>query len=307
VRRIWGRIAVGALVLVVASCSHPTPSPRESLRDDAITVASFNFPESRLLAELYAQALEAAGFRVIRAPNLGTRELVEPALERGLVELVPEYSGSLLEFIAGTGAAHGDELATNEDLRRALAGRGLVALDPAPAQDRNGLVVTPRTAAMYGLRAISDLAPVAEELTFGGPAECAQRPLCLPGLRSTYGIRFGAALALDESGPVTIAALLNDQIQVGLVFSSSAAIAMHDLVLLDDDRHLQPAENVTPVVNAAMLERFGDPAAAALDAVSARLTTVDLRAMNAAMTSGQRAADVAADWLGEHGLTGPLG
>ena len=149
-----------------------------------ITVGSFDFPESVLLAQIYGQALAANNFPVRILPNLGPRELVDPALMNGLVQLVPEYAGSALEFISlGRLSATSDTGAANRALSGSAAGRGLVAARPAPAQDANAIVVTAATAARYGLRSIADLARVAPRLVFGGPPECPGRAYCLPGLR----------------------------------------------------------------------------------------------------------------------------
>lgn len=299
-----GRLAIVWLLLTASAsaCSRTPPPDTSALDDDAITVASFNFPESVLLAELYAQALEGAGYRVERELDLGTRELVAPAIIRGLVELVPEYSGSALEFVAGPGSASPDPAVTSAALAEELAHRGIVALRPSPAEDRNGFVVTAETAEEHGLQTVSDLARVSEGLILGGPPECPTRPLCLLGLQDTYGARFGRFIPLDEGGPLTVAALRSGDIDVGLLFTSDGAIEANDLVLLEDDLHLQPAENVTPVLRPEVLERFGDGVAEVLDAVSADLTTEDLRAMNAAVSAGHTPAEVAQTWLTARGL-----
>jgi osmoprotectant transport system substrate-binding protein len=292
------------LLLFVTGCAGPPPRTT-SLNDDAITIASFNFPESVLLAELYGQALRSAGFHVDFALDLGARELVQPALQRGLVEFVPEYAGSALDFLTGAGSASPNVRATHEALAAALASRAVTVLSPAPAQDRNGVVVTSSTARRFGLRAISDLATVASSLTFGGPPECRQRQLCLAGLGSVYGLSFKAFLPLDEGGPLTVAALEQGQVQVGLLFTSDGQIDAHGLVLLADDRHLQPAENVTPVVRDEVLARFGSGVAQMADAVSAALTTGQLREMNASVSvDGRSPGAVAAAWLASHGPVG---
>ncbi len=292
-----------ALVPSSAACAGAAPVTT-ALDDDAITVASFNFPESVLLAEIYAQALEAAGFDVERELDLGPRELVAPSLLRGLIEVVPEYSGSALEFLAGAGSASPDPAVTSAALAHELERRGVLALAPAPAEDRNGFVVTRETAATYGLVTLSDLEEVAGSLTFGGPPECPTRSLCLLGLEATYGVRFGEVVALDEGGRRTVAALVAGDIDVGLLFTSDGAIQLNGFVLLQDDRHLEPAENVTPLIRPEVVERFGDGPVRALDAVSAELTTGDLRAMNAAVASGAMPPEVAAAWLAARGLTG---
>jgi glycine betaine/choline ABC-type transport system substrate-binding protein len=170
-----GSIAATCAVLAFATACGASPSTVRTsvLGDDAISVASFNFPESTVLAEIYAQALEGAGVRIDRQLALGPRELVEPALQRGLVELVPEYAGSALAFTTLGGApGAGDQEDTNRALAEALAPRGIMALEPARAEDQNGFAVTRATAERYGLRTISDLTSVASALTFGGPVEC---------------------------------------------------------------------------------------------------------------------------------------
>jgi osmoprotectant transport system substrate-binding protein len=293
-------------IVLLASCGSG-PAPRTTaLVDNAITVASFNFPESVLLAELYAQALRSAGFQVELSLDLGARELVEPALQRGLVELVPEYAGSALDFVAGEGSASPDERVTHRALVLAMASRGLTVLAPSPAQDRNGIVVTRATATRYGLHSISDLGPIAPELAFGGPPECRERQLCLAGLASVYGLRFKSFVPLDEGGGLTVAALQGGQVQVALLFTSDGQIDANGFVLLEDDRHLQPAENVTPVIRTDVLTKFGPQLADVANAVSAALTTEDLQRMNAEIAAGRSPRAVASAWLSEHGLPGTV-
>jgi osmoprotectant transport system substrate-binding protein len=261
-------------------------------------VGSFNFPESVLLAHIYASALAAKGFPVRVLPDLGTRELVEPALMTGLVQLVPEYTGSALNFISlGRQPATSNAAQTYRYLARSAARRGLVAAQPAPAQDANAIVVTAATAAKYHLRSIADLAK-APPLVFGGPPECAQRADCLLGLKRTYGLRFADFAQTDAGGPLTIQALVSGQIGVGLLFTTNPAIKRQKLVILADNRDLQPAENITPVIRRATVDRFGPRLLAALDAVSARLTTPALRILNARMElDGQDPRKVADEWL----------
>ncbi|HEV2906863.1 MAG TPA: ABC transporter substrate-binding protein [Actinomycetota bacterium] len=303
---LFGTVLSAAVL--VASCGPSAPRRTVAVGDDAITVASFNFPESVILAEIYAQALEAGGFDVDRELDLGARELVEPALERGLVEFVPEYSGSALTFVTkGEVAATADEATTHRDLTTALHERGLVALAQARAQDKNGVVATAETATRFELRTISDLAPVASQLVFGGPPECPERPLCLLGLESTYGLKFRDFVSLDSGGPFTVQALAQGQVDVGLLFTTDGAIDSNGFVLLEDDRMLQPAENVTPVVHEVVVDRFGEDFVRLVNAVSAELTTDDLRELNALVTiEGERARDVATGWLAEHDLSGPV-
>ena len=293
-----------ALILSVPACGPDVPPTTSALNDGAITVASFEFPESVVLGEIYAQALEAEGFNVRRQLGIGPRELVEPSLERGLVELVPEYAGSALEFLAsGENIATSDEELTHARLVDAFAERGVDVLAPAPAQNQNGFAVAHKTAERHGLEAISDLTAIDEDLTFGGPPECPERPLCLDGLENTYGLEFDRVVTLDAGGPLTVSALRAGTVDVALLFTTDAAIQENDFVLLGDDRGLQPAENVTPVVRDEVIERHGDRFVGVVDAVSRLITTAELRALNASVAlEGASPERVAAAWLAEHGL-----
>jgi osmoprotectant transport system substrate-binding protein len=291
------------LAATLAACGSSVPQATSALDDRAITVASFDFAESVILGEIYAQALEGGGFEVVRQLGIGARELVEPSLERGLVELVPEYAGSALEFLTGgAGLATSDEEETHERLAEAFAERGVAVLAPAPAQSRNGFAVMRATAERYGLETVSDLAPVDSDLVFGGPPECPERPLCLQGLERTYGLDFAGFTPLDAGGPITVSALSSGTVDVALLFTTDAALAEAEFVLLDDDRRLQPAENVTPVVRAEVIEAHGERLVSLVDSVSAKLTTAGLRELNASVSFGAAPADAAADWLSEHGL-----
>jgi osmoprotectant transport system substrate-binding protein len=269
-----------------------------------IIVGSFGFPESVLLAHIYGGALAARGFPVRIEPDLGTRELVDPALMRGLIQVVPEYAGSALEFISlGRVHATSDVTATNRALSALVAGQRLVAGRPAAAQDANVIVVTAATAARYHLRSVADLAPVASGLVFGGPPECPGRAYCLPGLKRVYGLRFRKFVPLDADGPLTLQALQAGNIDVALLFSTDPRIAARRLVALTDDRGLQPAENVTPLLRRDVAARFGAGVIAVLDAVSARLDTGSLRALDARVElAGQDPRRVAGNWLRGHGL-----
>jgi osmoprotectant transport system substrate-binding protein len=266
------------------------------LNDDAITVASFDFAESELLAEIYSQALESQGLEVRRALRLGPRELVTPALAAGLVELVPEYVGTALQFVsAGEAVPSGATRGTHDALSSALEDRHIVALAAAPAQDANAVVVTPETAQRYDLAAISDLADVASTMSFGGPPECPTRPFCLLGLREVYDLQFETFVGLDVGGPVTRQALARGDIDVALLFTTDPNI--DEYVVLQDDRGLQPAENIVPMVRREAVERWGQELVTTVDAVSAGLTTEALRSLNREMDGGRRAAEVAAAWL----------
>ena len=280
----------------MAACSGTDAGPLVT-EDDAITVASFSFAESGIVAEIYAQALEEAGFPVERLPQVGTRELVMPALQRGLIEVVPEYAGSALSFLGGKPTA--DEASTHAQLRAALDGRGIDVLAPAVAQNRNAVVVSQATAHDLSSRRISDLIGVAGDMTLGGPAECPDRPLCLPGLEESYDLRFDSFIPLPSGGSLTAEAIERGTVDVGIMFTTDGVLADSgsDLVVLEDDRQLQPAENLTPLVRGDAIERFGPGLAHALDRVSGLLTTDALRDLNDLVERGSDVAAVARSWL----------
>jgi len=294
-------LAVAAALLVLAACTGgaraaPTPSP------GTVVVGSFDFPESEVLAEVYGQALRARGIPVEMELGLGPRELVDPALLRGLVHLVPEYQGSALDFLTAASPAAADSASTHAALVQALAGTTAIALTSAPGQNANAFAVTPATADRFGLRTLTDLAPWAAKLVMGGPPECPDRPLCLEGLRSRYGLHFRSFVPLDAGGERTIAALAGGDVDVGLVFTTDPAVADRGLRVLADDRRLEPSENVTPVVSRALLARYGSRLSGTVDAVSARLTTAALIGLNRAVAAGRPPAKAAAAWLDEMGI-----
>jgi len=293
-----------ALAVLCAACTGPgsrgsSAAPAAGRADATITVGAFNFPESVLLAHIYAGALAAKGFPVRVQPDLGTRELVDPALMSGLIQLVPEYTGSALDFLSmGRQAATSDATATYRSLTRSAERRGLVAAQPAPAQDANAIVVTAATAAHYHLRSIGDLRKVAPRMVFGGPPECQERADCLPGLKRIYGLRFKTFVPTDTGGPLTLQALDAGQIGAALLFTTDPGIAARHLVVLQDNRALQPAENITPLIRRSTAERYGPRLLGALNAVSARLTTTVLLHLNERMQlGGLKPQTVASGWL----------
>jgi osmoprotectant transport system substrate-binding protein len=294
-----GLVAVCCACAPASSSGSPSGTRAAGWDRGVITVGSFDFPESGLLAEIYGQALAAHGFPVRIVPDLGSRELVDPALMSGLIQLVPEYAGSALEFVSlGRLSATSSAEATNKALTASVADAGLVVGRPAPAQDTNAIVVTAATAARYELRSIADLARVAPRLVFGGPPECPGRPYCLPGLERTYGVHFRGFIPLDAGGPLTLQALDAGYVNAALLFSTNPSIHTRHLVVLADDRGLQPAENITPLVRRDVVARHGAALVAVLNRVSARLDTGSLRAMDALVQlEGQAPRRVAMGWL----------
>jgi osmoprotectant transport system substrate-binding protein len=301
------KLAVGllmALLLLAAGCDRdrPPPGPPEDPRRPTIRLASFDFPESELLAQLYGQALGQHGFPVEQVVQLGAREVVVPALEQGKVDMAPEFQGSALTVLNDRDrVATADQALTHARLEQAFAPRGVSVLAYAPAQDRNGFVVSGDLARRHGLEKLSDLTPMARRLSFGGPPECAQRPLCLEGLEDVYKLRF-ARFEPMPSRDVTAAALGTGEIDVGMIDTTDPNLLKPgtDLVQLADDKRLQPADNVVPVVRREIVDAYGPPLVRLVNAVSARLSTADLTSLNRQVADGQPAAQVATAWLRAH-------
>jgi osmoprotectant transport system substrate-binding protein len=294
--------AVTLAALLVAGCDLPPDRPpAEDPRRPTVTIASFDFPESQTLAEIYGQALRGRGYPVDVVSALGSREIVEPAVEQGRVDLVVEYMGTALNFLNDRNrVATADPVATHARLEQSFGPRGVSVLAFATAQDRNGFVVTGDLARTRRLETVSDLAPIASQLVFGGPAECPERPLCLKGLEEAYGLRF-ARFEPMPSRTVTAVALEAGEIHVGMLETTNGNLAGRDLVQLVDDRRLQPAENVVPVIRREIVDAYGPRLVRALNAVTAELTTVDLIGLNRRVElDGEDPAAVATAWLRLH-------
>ncbi|HEX3200478.1 MAG TPA: glycine betaine ABC transporter substrate-binding protein, partial [Actinomycetes bacterium] len=229
-------------------------------------------------------------------------EVVVPALEQGKVDMAPEYQGSALNFLNDRDrVATADPALTHARLEQAFAPRGVSVLAYAPAQDRNGFVVSGDLARRHGLEKLSDLTPMADRLSLGGPPECAQRALCLKGLEDVYKLQF-ARFEPMPSRDVTAAALGTGEIDVGMIDTTDPNLLKPgaDLVQLADDKRLQPADNVVPVVRRAIVDAYGPPLVRLVNAVSAKLSTADLTSLNRQVADGQPAAQVATAWLRAH-------
>jgi osmoprotectant transport system substrate-binding protein len=294
----WLTATAVALLTVVAACGGSSGGSGTTSKG-TVTVAGFNFPESSILAELYGQALEHDGYTVNYKLLLGTREVVAPAIQNGSIDIYPGYAATDLEFYnKGAGEATGDATATTAKLNSHLQSIGLVALTPSAAVDQNAFAVTKATAAKYSLAKLSDLAPIGNQLVLGAGPECPTRPFCQPGLESTYGIHFKDFKALDTDGPLTRAAFKNGTIQVGLVFSSDADLNQLGLVVLQDDKHLENADNVVPIVRQSVAT---DEVKKVLDNIDAHLNTADLVTMNGQVELLHQDADaVAKAYLQQH-------
>ncbi|MGY1638999.1 glycine betaine ABC transporter substrate-binding protein [Geodermatophilus sp. SYSU D00742] len=294
------RRAVPAVVVVVLSAlltacgSGPgTPAPAA---EGTVRLASYDFTENQILAEVYAEAVRRAGLPVSVQHGIGTREVVLPALEQGVVDVVVDYLGTALEFVdPGGPAVRREPEHLRAALARAMGQRGATVLAAADAEDQNGFVVRAAFAEENGVTRLSDLAPLAPGLVFGGPPECPERRYCLPGLREVYGLQFREVQPMPTRS-ATAEALLAGTIDVGMLETTDARLAGAPLVLLEDDRGLQPHENVVPIVRTAVLDRVGEGLAEALDAVSARLDRADLVRLNRLVLDGKTPAEAAALW-----------
>jgi len=276
--------------------------PRAPTDDEDVIVVgvSGSFAENQIVAEMYAQVLEHAGYAVERELELRSRESSQSALEAGQIDVKPEYLSSLLLFLDSNAEASADAGEVARLNARLLRSRGITLLTPSPAEDTNQFVANAETADRFNLTTVSSLIPAADQLTFGGPPECPLRPFCLPGLDRVYGVLFYDFAPLDTGGPLTVDALRRNEVQVGLLFSTDPRIEQNGFVALVDDRHLQDAENITPAIRT---EKLNDETRGLLDAVSARLSTETMTELvGQVVIDGQGVATVAAGFLTRNGL-----
>ena len=296
-------LAGTASALTITSASASTVRVTHAAATAAtITIGSTNFPEQVIIANLYSDVLKHAGFKTSLRTDLGTRTAVEPALAHGSLDLYPDYAGSLLVFLEPKDTAQATQLTTDlPALKAALAPQGATVLTPAPATDVNVFAVTKATATKYHLTTLSSLAPVASKLAFGAPAECPTYAYCLLGLEKVYGIHFKTFVSTDEAGPITVAYLKNGKVDVAEFFSSDGAIEQNGFVDLIDNKHLQPADHLVPVIRKSV-----DTAAAAgaINAMDAKLTETQLARMDTDVSvNHDDPSTVAAQWLKSQGLT----
>jgi osmoprotectant transport system substrate-binding protein len=290
-----GAAAVATLSLALAGCASPSGSSGDA-DAERVVVGSANFSESQVVAEIYALALENAGVEVERAFNIGSREVYIPALEDGSIDVIPDYQGALLSYLDPEVTGVTEENLASE--LESVLPEGLVMLPASPAQNVNVLAVTEETAAEYDLTTISDLAPHAADMSEGSGPEWQTRQEGDLGLKDVYGITFGTFTALDAAGPLTLAAVKNGQVDVGVLTSTDPGVA--DLVVLDDDKGLFLPQFIAPVLREDV---DSDTVSEVLDAVSAALTTDDLVAMNTRINVDRDSVeDVAADWIADKGL-----
>ena len=266
----------------------------------AITVASFNFPESVILAEIYAQALEANGYPIERNLNLGSRELIFPEIESGAIGFVPEYLGSAIAVGFGESAPT-DPAEALQTLTDLFGGIGVTVLEPAPGEDKNVFVVTGDFASENSVATVSDLAG-AGDITLAGPPECEERETCYAGLVATYGLDNLAFESIQE-GAARVAALDSGEIQVALLFSTQPVITEMGFVALEGTEEIIAPENVIPVVSNEVADAYGEELTALVNSVSELITTEVLLDLNGRVElEAQNPDDVATDWLNENGL-----
>jgi osmoprotectant transport system substrate-binding protein len=287
--------AVAALTLTACGGGDPLSSsstPAAGNQGSGIIVGSADFPESQLIAKIYAEALKAKNVEVQEKPSIGSREVTIPALKDGSIDLMPEYGGALLQYLdAKTKASSPEDVA--KELTTKLPA-GLALLEASEAQDKDVLAVKKDIADKYSLKTIGDLKPVAKELVLGGPPEWKTRVNGVAGLKSDYGLEFKEISALDAGGPLTLNALLSGQVQVADLFSTDPALTANNLVALEDDKNLFLSEKIVPVVNE---KKATDTVKEVLNKVSAALTTEDLIQMNGRAAKFEDMGDIAKDWL----------
>jgi len=297
---ITGVLAAATAVALVGCSSSSSLSGGSTTKSaGSITVGSANFSENVILADIYGQALAAKGFTVSYKLNIGARAVYFPALENGEIDVIPEYSGSILSFLdKSTSASSGSDVAAA--LTKALPS-SVIALTPATAADSDSLNVTPAFAQANNLKSIGDLKNVSSYILAAQP-EFQTRPDGIPGLKSIYGLNNVNFQAIsDGGGPATLKALLDNTVQVADIYSTTPSILGSNLVTLSDPKSLFASQEVVPVV---FKKRTSAKLESVLNAVSAKLTTKDLLALNSQVSGDSKTdpAVAATAWLKKAGL-----
>ncbi|MFB9313112.1 ABC transporter substrate-binding protein [Nocardioides plantarum] len=307
-RRRFGMTVVAlGLATAMAACGSDDPTSTSDKDADPqvasgekIVVGSFAFPESEILGEIYAQALEAKDFDVDTKFNIGPRQQTIPALQDGSINLIPEYNGNLLAYYNPDYTER-----TTEEVDGALGDAvkkdKLRVLDSAEAEDKDAYVVTKKTADAEGLTAIGDLSKLGD-FKLGANPQFGELGYGIPGLKSVYKVDGAEFVPIEDfGGPDTVKALVDDSVQVADIYTTSPAIKTDDLVVLEDPENLISSQNVVPLVSDAA---YSDELAEVLNGISAALTTDDLIALRDRVEGDEKAsaADAATDWLKEKGL-----
>ncbi len=305
-RRIAVSIGAAMALVTVAACgsddsSDPfaTGSATSSAGgSSSVTVGSADFPESVLLAEIYAGALEAKGVTVTKKLSIGSREAYIPALEDGSIDLIPEYTGVLAQYFNKDAKATDPE-GVYKELEAALP-ETLTVLEKSAAEDKDSVVVTKATADELGLKSIADLEGKSQDLVLGGPPEWKTRPTGVPGLKKVYNLEFKSFRPLDAGGPLSVQALKNGQVDAANIFSTDPSIPANNFVVLDDPKSLFAAQNVVPLATKA---KVNPTIEGALNAVSAKLDTPTLTDLLAQVVTDKKDPDaVAGEFLKANGL-----
>ncbi|MGO9155328.1 ABC transporter substrate-binding protein [Mycobacterium sp.] len=296
-----------AAMCLIAACANPDPLGAETRSVKSIVVGSADFPESEIVAEIYSQALQANGFDAGRRPGIGSRETYIPALKDHSIDLVPEYIGNLLLYFAPNSKATMLDAVELELHQRLPA--DLAILTPSAASDTDTVTVTSATAKEWNLTTIADLAVHSADVRFAAPSDFQSRPSGLPGLKQKYGLTIspGNFVAIEDAGgAVTVRALVEGRVHAADIFSTSPAISQNHLVVLEDPEHNFLAGNIVPLVNS---QKKSDLLNAVLGAVSAKLTSDGVAALNAAVAGngGIDPAQAARNWVRDNGFNHPIG
>jgi osmoprotectant transport system substrate-binding protein len=265
----------------------------------SVVVGSANFPENEVLAEVYALALQKAGVKVTTKLNIGAREVYYPQVQKGAISIIPEYNGTLLTVEVNPKSTAKSTAEVDAALTAKLPS-SLTVLDPAPAEDSDSITVTQANAAKYKLKSIADLSKVASQFVLGGPSEFKTRTDGVVGLKNVYGLTFKSFDPLDESGPITLAALTGNKVQAADVFTTTPQIVSDKLVSLTDPKNLFAAQNVIPLVyKPAMTSTISST----LNKVDAKLTTAALLQLDIkVIVDKQDYTSAAQAWLSSVGL-----
>lgn len=301
-------VCTAVLTLAVAGCGSSNPLGGGEISGDlkSITVGSADFTESKIIAEIYAQALEANDFTVKRQFGIGSRETYIPAVQDHSIDLIPEYTGNLLQYFDAEATATTSD-AVLLALLKALPG-DLSILYPSPAEDKDTLAISETIAREWNLKSIADLAKRSPEVKVGGPSEFQTRVTGLVGLKQKYGLDIAPANFVsisDGGGPATVQALTGGTVTAANIFSTSPAIEKNNLVVLEDPESVFLAANVVPLVAS---QKMSNTLKSVLDAVSAALTTDALIQLNTSVegNEGVDPDEAAAKWISDNGFDQPL-
>ncbi|WP_051791691.1 ABC transporter substrate-binding protein [Amycolatopsis jejuensis] len=301
-RNIRAAVLVAAAALGLTACGGGgSDQPAAQSKGGApIVVASFNFTDSQILAEIYAGALEAKGYPVTRKLNLGSRELIYPSLKSGELQFLPEYQGAAITTGFGKDAVK-DAAGEHDQLAKLFEPSGISLLNYAAAEDKNTYIMKADVAKSKGIASISDLKKL-DKVVMAGPPECEKRLPCFQGFKDVYKLTNATFQTVQEAGP-RVQQLNSGAVTVIPVDSVSPLVGDPQYVALKDDLTIVPTENVVPAVTKKVLDERGADFANAVNAVSAKLTTDGMRELNKRVDSdGEQAAAVAKDWLKQQGL-----